>query len=51
MPSVNLLSVKILILVVSCVSFPKCTGTSSCHFVLEWIAGESTLDPVKGKGA
>lgn len=35
MLSVNVLSMKILILDVSCESFPKFTGTSFCHFVLE----------------
>lgn len=32
---VNVLSVKILILV-SCVSFPVCTGMPFCHCAVEW---------------
>lgn len=35
MLSISVLSVKILILDVSCESFPKCTGPSFCHFVPE----------------
>lgn len=49
---VNVLSVKILILDVSCGSFPKWTGTSfSAILLLSRNADGSTLDPTLEKGA